>query len=390
MSQVHYDVIVVGGGAVGLATGAALAKTDKKALVLEQYAFFNQKGSSAGMSRQFRVQYAQDYMAQLALDSIPYWDALQKTTPETLIDKVGSLWFGDPAVDSQEGGIHAAIEVMEQLHIPYEAMTAAQIEARFPFKDIPEDYTGFFQKDGGIIDLHATMKALYEVCRQAENIDLLEWAKVEDLQSFPGQTITVCTALGDFTADKLVITPGAYVNDVLDHFGLAMDIDIWEMSSAYYRKTADIKLPTWFVFQEHPLTNLFYGFPEVAWSHSGYIRVAPDIPDRILQDPSRRTGVPSQRSLALNAKWVQDHMEGLDSTSEFTATCLITLSENGKELLLDHLPTSVPNNDDIWVYTGGWAAKFIPLLGHIMADLALTGKSPYDLSPFQIKFRSIR
>ena len=83
-------------------------------------------------------------------------------------------------------------------------------------------------------------------------------------------------------------------------------------------------------------------------------------------------------------------MVGLDTTPEFTATCLITLSDNNKELLLDHLPESVANNEDIWVYTGGWAAKFIPLLGHIMADLALTGKSSYDLSNFKINFNSTK
>lgn len=375
---------------MGLATGAALAKTNKRALVLEQFSFFNQKGSSAGMSRQFRLQYAQVYMAQLAIDSIPYWDELQQHSQAVLIDKVGSLWFGDPAVDSQEGGIQAAINVMDELDIPYEPLDATDIEARFPFQNIPEDYTGFFQADGGIIDLGATLETLYAICRKADNIDLVEFAQVTDVQSVKGKGIIVCTPMGDFTSEKLIITPGSYVNDVLSHFDLAMDIDIWEMSSAYYRRVKDVKFPTWFVFQQHPLVNLFYGFPEVDWSHPGYVRVAPDIPDRVIQDPSERTGVPSQRSLGLNARWVKDHMVGLEPVSEFTATCLITLSENNKELLLDHLPEGIPNNENIWVYTGGWAAKFIPLIGSIMADLALTGKSPYDLTPFQIDFKSTK
>ncbi|MGB5980406.1 MAG: FAD-dependent oxidoreductase, partial [Cyclobacteriaceae bacterium] len=80
----NYDVIIVGGGPMGLATAAELSKTDQRTLVLEQFGFINQKGSSAGLSRQFRVQYAQEYMAQLALDSVPYWDELQQTTDKTL------------------------------------------------------------------------------------------------------------------------------------------------------------------------------------------------------------------------------------------------------------------------------------------------------------------
>ncbi len=382
----HYDVIVIGGGPMGLATAAELSKTDKSTLLIEQYNFINEKGSSAGMSRQFRVQYAQKYMAELAVESIRYWDALQETTNDELIGKVGSLWFGDPALSSQEGGIQAAMDVMDELCIPYTPLTAEQIEAQFPFKDIPKKYNGFFQKDGGIIDFNATQKALYTICNGAKNVDLKANTPVTNIQSLENGNIIVTANGEDITTEKLVLTPGAYVNDILRFFNLSVDIDIWEMSSAYYKKTEDIELPTWFVFQEPQNTSLFYGFPEVDWSHPGYIRVAPDIPDRIIKDPSQRTGVPSEKSLGYNEAWVRDHMIGLDTTSQFTATCLITLSNNNKELLLDTLPDSVNNNENIILYTGGWAAKFVPLLGKILSDLALTNTTEYDISNFKIDY----
>lgn len=382
----QYDVIVIGGGPMGLATAAELSKTDKSTLLIEQYNFINQKGSSAGMSRQFRVQYAQKYMAELAVESIRYWDALQETTNDELIGKVGSLWFGDPALSSQEGGIQAAMDVMDELNIPYTPLTAEQIEAQFPFKNIPKKYNGFFQGDGGIIDFNATQKALYNICDCANNVDLKANTPVTNIQSLDNGSIIVSANGEDIMAKKLVLTPGPYVNDILRFFNLSVDIDIWEMSSAYYKKTEDITLPTWFVFQEPQNTSLFYGFPEVDWSHPDYIRVAPDIPDRIIKDPSQRTGVPSEKSLGYNEAWIRDHMIGLDTTSKFTATCLITLSNNNKELLLDTLPDNVNNNKNIILYTGGWAAKFVPLLGKILSDLALTNTTEYDISNFKIDY----
>ncbi len=51
----NYDVIIIGGGPMGLATLAELSKSDKQTLLIEQFSFINQKGSSAGLSRQFRV-----------------------------------------------------------------------------------------------------------------------------------------------------------------------------------------------------------------------------------------------------------------------------------------------------------------------------------------------
>ncbi|WP_281987677.1 FAD-dependent oxidoreductase [Aquimarina aggregata] len=388
--KTDYDIIIIGGGAMGLSTAAELSTSGKKTLVLEQFGFFNDKGSSAGLSRQFRVQYAQKYMAQLALDSIPYWDKLQKSTKDILIDKVGSLWFGDPSISSQEGGIQAAIDVMKELKIPFTELTAKEIEKDFPFKDLPKDYFGFFQEDGGIIDLGATLRTLFNIANSSKNIELKEYEKVTDIQSKNDGIITVSTANESFSTEKLIITPGAYINDILKHFGLSVNVDIWEMSSAYYKKTEDIKLPTWFVFQEPQNTSLFYGFPEVNWANPGYIRVAPDIPDAILKDPSQRSGKPSEKSLQLNSNWVKEHMIGLNDQAEFTSTCLITLNNNNKELMIDTLPEWVHNHKNIIVYTGGWAAKFIPLLGKILADLAVTGTTEFDISPFKIQWPVVR
>ena len=390
MKLKEYDIVIIGGGAMGLATAAEFKNTEKKVLVLEQFGFFNQKGSSAGLSRQFRVQYAQRYMAQLALDAIPFWDKLQKQSKDLLIDKVGSLWFGDPAISSQEGGIKAAMEVMDELNIPYEALNAKDIEKKFPFKNIPKDYNGFFQKDGGIINLEATLQTLFNIANSAKNIDLVDFEPVTGINSKASGEIIVKTSDTKYKTEKLIITPGAYINDVLKHLGLHVNVDIWEMSSAYYKKTEDIKLPTWFVFQEPQNTSLFYGFPEEDWANPGYIRVAPDIPDQILLDPSKRTGIPSEKSLKLNSTWVKDHMKGLDDKPEFTSTCLITLSNNNKELLLDTAPDWVHNNENIIIYTGGWAAKFIPLLGKILSDLALKGKTKYNISNFKIQWQEVR
>ncbi|MGB3468553.1 MAG: FAD-dependent oxidoreductase [Cyclobacteriaceae bacterium] len=391
--KTDYDVIIVGGGAMGLSTAYHLINSGKRVLVLEKFNFLNEMGSSAGMSRQFRLQYAEQYMAQLAVNSQEYWDELQTHTKNTLVDKVGSLWFGDPEMSSQEGGINAAMKVMDEMEpkIPYKKLDSRDINKKYPFKNIPKDYTGFFQEDGGIINLNETLRTLYNCANDADNIELKEYTPVTDINSKNDGTIDVATDKFTYTTEKLVLATGAYINESLKHLGLSVNIDTWEMSSAYYKvKNKKVKYPTWFVFQEPQETNLFYGFPEVSWSNPGYVRVAPDIPDRIINDPKDRTGIPDEVSLALNSHWVKNHMEGLEDQPDFTATCLIALSNNGKELLLDHAPEWVHNHENIVVYTGGWAAKFVPLLGKMISDLAIKGKTDQDIENFKISWSQVR
>ena len=390
-----FDLIVVGGGPMGLSTAWHATQRQLRTLVVDQGDFLNNDGSSAGASRQFRIQYSQQYMSELVLSSIPYWNDLQQHSGDVLRGTGGSLWFGDPSLSSQEGGIDAAMNTLTNLGVPFKPLAnAAAIEDRFGFNNIPTEYSGFFQPDGGIIDLKATQQAMITAAQASGFATFKANCGVVGIE--PGETITVATVDGEYTTSQLAITAGPYTNDVLTYLGLSIDLDIWEMSSAYYKlREAAAPLPTWFVFQKPQDTSLFYGFPAVSWANPGYIRVAPDIPDRHLTDPSQRSGEPSAKSLALNEAWVRDHMPGLDPTSTSASTCLIALTKgaNPKEFLLDHPPaTSVAGASNIVIQTAGWGAKFIPIMGELvcrmLADPTLTtfdfGDYSIDRSNFAI------
>ena len=368
MSIDTYDLIVIGGGPVGLSTAYHAGKRGLRTLVLESAGFFNDQGSSAGASRQFRLQYSEKYMAELAIAAQTYWADLQLYTFETLVQRTGSLWFGDPALSSQEGGIQAAMDTMDALSVPYTALTDGRaIESAAPFRDLPSNYSGFFQADGGIIRLKATERALYDAALATGRVTFRAWEPVLAIEPV-AKGVTVVSCQARHRAEKVAITAGPYTNQLLSLLGCKAPYSIWQMSSAYFRKTDfGLRLPTWFVFQKPQNTSLFYGFPEVDWAFPGYIRVAPDIPDRILTDPSERSRAPSEKSLALTAAWVRDHMVGLDPTPHFTSTCMIALAADAsRELLLDYAPGS---DDRIVVYTAGWAAKFIPILGEMINQM---------------------
>lgn len=387
MNAENYDVIVIGGGAIGLATAYQLGKRKSKTLVLEQFTFVNQLGSSAGVSRQFRIPYPDEYMVKMALEALPYWDELERETDTPLLDKVGTLWFGDPDVHSTEGNIAEAEVALKALDVPYTTLSAKEIEEKYHFKGLPETYTGLFQPDGASINFKATIETLLGLCQKEETVHLAENSPVLKINPV-GDQFEVITPNGAYITAKLAIIPGPYINSVINLLGFTTEVTYWNMSSAYFRKTdPSIQYPTWFVFQDAKGENgnQFYGFPSVDWDHPEYIRVAPDFVIKPLEEPNDRTLIPNQQELDYTAEWVRDHMTGLATEPEYTSTCLIALSTiPNKELLIDFAPPYVPNHKNIVLYATGWAAKFTPFLGKIMSDLALDGHTDFDITPFRL------
>jgi monomeric sarcosine oxidase len=392
----NYDVIVIGGGSMGLATAYHLAKRKTKTLVLERFSFLNQNGSSAGVSRQLRIPYPESYMVKMVLNAIPFWQELQTHTSAQLLDTVGTLWFGDPKVKSSEGNIGEAEKALKANKVKFTTLDSKQIEQRYHFKALPDNFTGLFQADGASINLRATLETLLKWNQNSGHVTLKEDAPVTGIRQI-GKLFEVSTPQEVYVSEKLVLAPGPYVDQVTRFLRFSTEVIYWNMTSMYFKKIdPKIDYPTWFVFQNPvgPSGNEFYGFPEVSWDHPGYIRVAPDFVMKPLTDPAQRSSIPNQDEVKYTCAWVKNHMSGLEHKPYFESTCFVALSQDqNKELIIDFAPDSVPNHRNVVIYATGWAGKFVPFLGKILADLALDGKTKYDLSHFRLGdklFRSIQ
>jgi sarcosine oxidase/L-pipecolate oxidase len=108
-----FDIIVVGGGPVGLASAYYSALKGKRVLVLDSGTIPNSGGSSTDLARMFRTvslnhffttnytvkMYSEKYMAKLALQAKKMWEQLEKDSGEELIEMSGLLNFGDPSYE---------------------------------------------------------------------------------------------------------------------------------------------------------------------------------------------------------------------------------------------------------------------------------------------------
>ncbi|MCP2256365.1 sarcosine oxidase [Streptoalloteichus tenebrarius] len=377
-----FDIIVVGGGPVGLSCGWQAAARGQRTLVLDRHGFFNERNGTSGAERHWRLQYTQEDLFRLTLATEPLWRRLESLAERRLIHSIGSLWFGDVEVDTNEGQIAETMRVMDKLGLRYEALDVRDIERRFGFTNLPQHYAGFLQPDGGAIDVRGTLAALYGLA-QHHGCVLRAGERVIDLAP-DADGVTVRTDERTYRAAKVVLANGPGINDLLGPLGATLDIKLYEMALvSLRRRDENVDFPFWFVFQQptEEDTNLFYGFGRNPWSPSELVRLGPVFEVNPLDHADQATNRPDPRHVRRLTSWVADHLPALDPEPAHTGACLAVLpSDLERQFYLGLAEGLVPHGENIVIYSAGWGFKFVPLLGEICVDLALNGGTPHDIA----------
>ncbi|MCJ1381524.1 hypothetical protein MMC17_004635 [Xylographa soralifera] len=403
--QPIYDVVVIGGGPIGLSAAYEVAKAGKSVAVLEKNNFFNQAGSSGDLVRMFRTMYTEPYMARLAHEAMGMWDALERDCGDSLRLMSGLLNFGDPdyGEGGPEGTLKGPIKNLKDLEMAFKEYNKDEIEERYPFINLPETWQGLYAPDNGCINVQQLCRSLYRLAQDygAHTHQYVSVTKIVPLQEDGRQLWEVFgTKHGSndisFTAEKIVIACGAYVNHVVyPSFDFHLNLDIWEMVATYFSMNAGprgtIFRSMWFQFANnnaHDRSQLFYGFPALPWGPLNVARIAVDAATNRINDPKKRkNSVINAVDIEDTREFVQKHVSGVDSTvPAFSLSCLQT-NVFDNMFVLDFIPEEYLKGgakDSVAIFTAGWAMKFVPLLGIALKDMVLHGDSKYKRKEFSI------
>lgn len=406
-----YDVIVVGGGPIGLAAAYQCAKEHKKVLVIEQFNFGNEHGSSAGYSRQFRICYSEKNLCDLAVKASTEWDKLMaELNNYTLMQRSGTLWFGDSSTGGSgspsEGNIDEAIVNLKALCQDYTELTdRAEIAQKYPFiaaavEDI-DSPKALFVPDGGTVNVPGLVQCLYGAIGKFPGCKLIKSTCVTSIDHSAQHKILVETNdEGIYHGKKVILTPGTYVNHVLatlkPAYPKVIDFDIYLWASTYFKigraaASAPVTWPTWYFFgnpksMDEPMdVNLYYGFPTEGPTPI-YARVSPaftsgKIFDFHLYPPPMDNRPIDHHALKFTSDFVQRSMPDLkpSSVDKMETNCvagfakrLVGKEDNSGGIVLDFVPET---SNRIVLTAGGWCMKYVPVMGIILAQMALHGKA---------------
>src|SRR5690242_3978292 len=102
----HSSVVVVGAGAMGLATTWQLARAGHRVVALEQFERGHARGASHGATRNFNNAYGEEHYLDLLQAARSGWDDLARDTGEPLLRLHGLVTHGD---DTAVARVHAAL-----------------------------------------------------------------------------------------------------------------------------------------------------------------------------------------------------------------------------------------------------------------------------------------
>jgi sarcosine oxidase len=370
-----YDVIVIGLGGMGSAAAYHLAARGQRVLGLEKFTPAHDKGSSHGGSRIIRQSYFEDpAYVPLLLRAYELWEQLANDTGLEVYRLTGGLFIGAPDAMTVAGSQRAS----QVWDLPHEMLDAEEIRRRFPtLSPYPGDIA-LYEAKAGFARPEMTVAAHINLAESA-GADLhfgepvIEWSETAG-------GVSVTTARGTYTAGQVVICPGAWAPALLAEFGIPITV---ERQVLYWFDPRAGTTP----FEEHPIwihedsTGMqAYGFPaidgpgggvKVAFFRKGVV-CTPETIDRTV----REAEISEMRDRVARV------VPALDGPCLHSATCMYSNTPDEHFVIARH-----PDSENITVACGfsGHGFKFVPVVGEILADLAIDGVTGHPISLFDPK-----
>ncbi|HEY3242327.1 MAG TPA: N-methyl-L-tryptophan oxidase, partial [Phycisphaerae bacterium] len=311
-----------------------------------------------------------DYV-RLALAAAELWRRLERETGLPLMQTCGGLDIGPPegllVSGSKRSCDHAGLK--------HDYLARGELERRFPqFKHV-DDVAAIYQPDAGILAPTRCVIAQADVARQL-GARIVEGMRVTRIVPNT-RDVLIETSTTTYRAQRVIISLGPWTSSLLPDLNLPLRVI--RKAVAFFEPSD----PDAFATQRFPIfiyqtpRGFFYGFGRFGIDgvkvaeHTGGTQVDPDGVDR---------NFTSEDEAPL--RWfLSQHLPGANGRRLYHRVCLYTMTPD-EDFVIDLHP-----RDPRIVIAGGFSGhgfKFGPIVGEILADLALTGRTQHAINRFHL------
>ena len=153
------DLVIVGGGVMGLFTAYHAAERSSRVVVLERGRVGDPMTASYGRTRSYRSDYLDATYARLAQEAIHLWQDFERDTASEVLVRCGCLNIGKRSVTPDLANTYAELsfETLTRLGLPTESFDGDGLRSRFSYLDAD---MARLDVGGGVVDLPAVTGAL--------------------------------------------------------------------------------------------------------------------------------------------------------------------------------------------------------------------------------------
>ncbi|WP_116472933.1 N-methyl-L-tryptophan oxidase [Zobellella maritima] len=375
------DVLIVGAGSVGMATGFYLARKGARVILLDEAEAPHSLGSHHGSTRLIRYAYGEGAAyIPLLLRARVLWQELEQLAGKRLFEPCGVVNLGT----SGSPFLAQVVRSASEYQLTLEQLDATQTMARWPAWQLSPDIRGGFEPDAGVLYCERALSA-WRRLGQARGAVLLGGQQVTELKAVGGQ-ITAGTASGlQLKATRVLVSAGHRVAPLLAGLGLPLPLQRVRKTFAWYHADESVHDPAALSgFSADLPGGIFYGFPTLEGAglkvgrHDGGQPLEPE-------QPLLPFGAYDEDQEELNG-FVRRYLPGAGEMIAGKACHYVRTPD--EHFILDRHP----EHQQLFIASAcsGHGFKFASVLGELFASWMLDGETGFDLSPFSLdRFRFI-
>ncbi|WAL68239.1 FAD-dependent oxidoreductase [Amycolatopsis cynarae] len=358
------DVVVVGGGGVGSAAAWQLAAGGADVVLLERFAAGHTRGASHGASRIFRIGYSEPAYLRLALRALPLWRELEQESGRSLLELTGGVTHGGgEELDLQAWALEAAGR-------PGRWLSHEEAVERWP--GLRYDGRVYFHPLTGRLHADHAVAALQDVAARA-GATVRHETPVTAIEVKGADRVDVHTVNGTYRARRAVVAVGAWSAKLLAGIVPLPPLRVTQEQPAYFAPVReDLPWPAFIHYRdpaglEPGLPGAVYGLVTPGAGIKAGFHGAGEV-----CDPDERDFRAEPGQLRALRRYVREWLPGADPDRVDPISCTYTTTAT-EDFLLDRVGPVV-----VGAGFSGHGFKFLPVLGRILADLAVAGTRPGD------------
>jgi sarcosine oxidase subunit beta len=232
------EVIVVGGGIVGLCAAWSLGRRGASVTIVEKGVCG--QGSTARATGGIRCQFGSEINVRLTLNSLPYFrDWSRIHGGDAGYRPVGYLFLATAPehLEAQMRGV----EVQRACGARVEVLSPAEVGAHLPAISLEGVLGASFGPDDGLADPGGAVSSLVSSCRRA-GVAVMEGVEVLEIVLRGARAVGVRTPGGELGADLVVVTAGPWSPPLLA--GAGFQLPVTPRHRQVYRSTSVPDLPS--------------------------------------------------------------------------------------------------------------------------------------------------